>query len=214
MSIQDFSSYSFVFKTRLGRTLVLADPHLAFEPFKGINVRSKLEKKLANFIKSQDVDAVIILGDVKEEIGLSGFTEKVLQEFFAELKELGIIITKGNHDGRIEDVAYRFDNVEVLPYFLDKEILFIHGHSRLPDVKFKKIVMGHIHPSTIVSLGRVKKKMKCFLRTPRIIVFPTINPFYEGMDLKQGVKLSPVLRGVREFEIIIPPGIYLSKVTI
>ncbi|AEC52175.1 hypothetical protein PNA2_1260 [Pyrococcus sp. NA2] len=210
----DFSLYSFKFKTKLGETLVFADPHLGFEPFRGINVRSKLERKLAEFINSEDPDSVIILGDVKEDIGLSSFTRKVLLEFFNLLKDFKIIITKGNHDGRIEEIVERFDNVEVVEYLVDKERLFIHGHAAPPDIKFERIIMGHIHPSILVSFGGVKRKFKCFLRTSKILVFPTINPFYEGINIREGIKLSPMLKNVRAVDVIIPPGIYLTKLTI
>ncbi|BAA29732.1 metallophosphoesterase [Pyrococcus horikoshii] len=211
----DFSIYSFYFETKLGKTLVFADPHLGFERFRGINVRSKLEIKLAKFINEEKPDAVIILGDVKEDIGLSKFTEKILLDFFSLLRDVQVIITKGNHDGKIEEVTTKFENVNVVEFFLDKGLLFVHGHKNLPNVKFKKVIMGHIHPSILISTeSGVRRKVKCFLRTSDILVFPTINPFYEGINFRDGIKMSPILKNYKEFEIIIPPGIYLKKVSI
>ncbi|MFA4640201.1 metallophosphoesterase [Pyrococcus kukulkanii] len=206
--------YSFEFESSRGKTLVFADPHLGFEPFRGINVKSSFERKLAEFIISEDPDIVIILGDVKEDLGLKGYTRKILLDFFSMLKDYKIIITKGNHDGRIEEVTERFDNVSVVEYYILDDVLFMHGHRSLPEVDFKKAFLGHIHPTAIVSLKGVKRKVKCFVKAGRFIILPTINPFFEGMDIREGIKLIPFLKNVKTVDLLIPPSIHIEGYSI
>ncbi|RLF88738.1 exonuclease SbcD, partial [Thermococci archaeon] len=202
--------YSFEFESPQGKTLIFADPHLGFEPFRGINVRSRFERKLAKFIISEDPDLVIILGDVKEDLSLREYTRRVLLEFFSMLKDYRIIITKGNHDGRIEEVTEKFDNVSVVEYYLLNETLFMHGHRSLPDVKFKRAFLGHIHPTAIISLRGVKRRVKCFVKAGNFIILPTINPFFEGMDIREGIRLIPFLRDVKVVDLLIPPSIHIN----
>ncbi|AAL81143.1 exonuclease SbcD [Pyrococcus furiosus DSM 3638] len=211
---EDFSLYSLEFETSLGKTLIFADPHLGFEIAKGVRIRSRLEEKLANFIKSKNPDAIIILGDIKEEIGLSSFTRKILMSFFLELKDYIVIITKGNHDGRIEEVTKNFDNINVVEYYLLDDVLFFHGHKVAPPIEFKIAFLGHAHPVIYVNVKGIKKKAKCFIKAGRYVVLPTINPFYEGIETKQAIKMIPTLKEVKTVDVVIPPGIYLGQYTI
>ncbi|RLF81652.1 exonuclease SbcD, partial [Thermococci archaeon] len=82
-----YEELSLDLETSLGKTLVLADLHIAFELSRGLRIRTRFEKSLANFIKSKNPDLLIILGDVKESIGLEAFTKKLLIEFFSEISE-------------------------------------------------------------------------------------------------------------------------------
>ncbi|MFA4719660.1 metallophosphoesterase [Pyrococcus kukulkanii] len=206
--------YSFEFESSQGKTLIFADPHLGFEPFRGINVRSRFERKLAEFVISEDPDLVIILGDIKEDLGLREYTRRVLLEFFRMLRDYRIIITKGNHDGRIEEVTKKFDNVSVVEYYLLDEALFLHGHRSLPNVEFKRAFLGHIHPTAIISLKGVKRKVKCFVKAGNFVILPTINPFFEGMDIREGIKLVPFLKDVRSVDLLIPPSIHIEGYSI
>ncbi|MFA4662274.1 metallophosphoesterase [Pyrococcus kukulkanii] len=206
--------YSFEFESSQGKTLIFADPHLGFEPFRGINVRSRFERKLAEFVISEDPDLVIILGDIKEDLGLREYTRRVLLEFFRMLRDYRIIITKGNHDGRIEEVTKKFDNVSVVEYYLLDEALFLHGHRSLPNVEFKRAFLGHIHPTAIISLKGVKRRVKCFVKAGNFVILPTINPFFEGMDIREGIKLVPFLKDVRSVDLLIPPSIHIEGYSI
>ncbi|AMM53854.1 metallophosphoesterase [Pyrococcus kukulkanii] len=206
--------YSFEFESSQGKTLIFADPHLGFEPFRGINVRSRFERKLAEFVISEDPNLVIILGDIKEDLGLREYTRRVLLEFFRMLRDYRIIITKGNHDGRIEEVTKKFDNVSVVEYYLLDEALFLHGHRSLPNVEFKRAFLGHIHPTAIISLKGVKRRVKCFVKAGNFVILPTINPFFEGMDIREGIKLVPFLKDVRTVDLLIPPSTHIEGYSI
>jgi len=212
MNFESFSKLSLELKTSLGKTLILADPHIAFELSRGIRIRTYFEKKLAEFINSNNPDLVILLGDIKEPIGMSTFTKKLLLEFFSNLRDFRIIITKGNHDGLIEEIVKEFPNVKVVSHFLLDDVLFIHGHQNLPDMEFKKAVLGHIHPAVSVKVGDVVRKAKCFLKISKFLIMPTINPYLEGFEIKEGIKMIPFLKNSKEGEVFLPDGTYLGSI--
>lgn len=213
-SFSDFKPLSLQLKTSLGRTLLVADPHIGFELSRGLRVRTGFEESLAEFVLDENPDLLIILGDLKEPIGLSFRLKEMLLQFFSELKDVKVIITKGNHDGRVEEATGKFPNVEVRDYLLLDGKLFLHGHRKLPKVEFNEAFLGHAHPAYTLKSGGVIRKAKVFARFERFLVLPTVNPYIEGFDIREGVKLVPFLRGAREIDLFLPEGVYLGRVTL
>jgi metallophosphoesterase superfamily enzyme len=207
-----FEELSLEFRASPGKVLVFADPHIGFELSRGLRVRTGFEENLSAFVKGKDPDLLIILGDVKEPLGLSFELKEMLLRFFSNLRDINIVITKGNHDGRIEEVTGKFSNVTVVDYFLLDDRLFIHGHRRLPDTEFSEVFLGHAHSAYIIRSGGVSRKVKVFARLGQFLVFPTINPFIEGFDVREGLRLVPFLRSFPEADIFLPDGLYLGKV--
>ncbi|AFL94950.1 putative exonuclease SbcD [Thermococcus cleftensis] len=213
-SFDEFERLTLELDTERGRTLLVADPHIGFELSRGLRVRTRFEERLAEFIAEKDPDLLILLGDVKEPIGLSFTAKKLLMSFFSELGDIPTLITKGNHDGRIEEVAKEFRHVEVVEHVLIEKALFLHGHTGLPDVEFSEAYLGHIHPAYTFKSGGVARKVKVFARSGRFLVLPTANPFIEGFDVREGIKMVPFLRNSREIELFLPEGLYLGKVSL
>ncbi|NJF24098.1 metallophosphoesterase [Thermococcus sp. Bubb.Bath] len=207
---REFERLSLIFHTSLGKTLVISDPHVGFEFSRGLRLRTHFEEKLASFIQEKDPDLLIILGDIKEPIGLSFAVKTILMEFFSSLKGINVVITKGNHDGRIEEAASPFPNISVLDYLILDGALYLHGHTNLPTVEFGEGYLGHIHPAYTV--GSPGKRIKVFVRAGKFLILPTINPYIEGFDVRQGIKMVPFLRGVEELNLFLPEGVYLGKV--
>ncbi|WP_456326923.1 metallophosphoesterase [Palaeococcus sp. (in: euryarchaeotes)] len=199
--------------TSKGKILLLADPHLAFELSRGLRIRTYFERELAEFIKSKEPDFVMLLGDVKEPLGLKTYTKKILLEFFSTLEDFEILITKGNHDGKIEEIEREFKNVKVAEYFLIDNALFIHGNQRLPEIEFERAYLGHIHPAVRIKFGSAVKKAKCFLRVRNFLILPTINPYIEGFDVRQGIRMIPFLKSAKKGKIFLPDGTYLGEVS-
>ncbi|USH00286.1 metallophosphoesterase [Thermococcus argininiproducens] len=213
--MEPFSLYeelSLELNTSFGKVLVLGDPHIAFELSRGLRVRTWFEKTLAEFVKSKRPDLLIVLGDVKEPIGLGTFTKKLLMEFFSELTEFRIVITKGNHDGKIEEITAKFENIKVVDYFILDNMLFLHGHQSLPKVEFKRAILGHIHPAVSVKIGNRTKKAKCFFKIGNFLILPTVNPYIEGFDVREGIKMVPFLKRSSEGEAYLPDGTYLGVI--
>jgi len=207
-----FNDLSLELQTSRGRTLVLADLHIGFELSRGLRIRTRFEHALARFIAEEDPDLLIILGDVKEPLGLPFGLKKILMEFFSELKGIPTVITKGNHDGRIEEAVKPFRNVEVVQYFVLDDMLFLHGHTQLPKGEFAEIYLGHIHPAYVFKAGGAKRKVKVFARTGSYLILPTVNPYIDGFPLEEGLKMVPFLRDVEYIDIFLPEGVYLGKI--
>ena len=211
-SFSDFELLFLELKTSLGRTLLIADPHIGFELSRGLRIRTGFEESLAEFVLDENPDLLIILGDLKEPIGLSFRLKEMLLRFFSELKDVKVIITKGNHDGRIEEVTGKFPDVEVRDYFLLDGKLFLHGHTKLPKVEFDEAFLGHAHPAYAFKSGGVARKVKVFARIGKFLVLPTVNPYIEGFDIREGVKLVPFLRDAQEIDLFLPEGVYIERV--
>lgn len=60
----------------------------------------------------------IILGDFKEFLGLSFRFKEMFLRFFFLLKDIEVVIIKGNYDGRIEEIVRKFENVFVVEKFI------------------------------------------------------------------------------------------------
>ncbi len=210
----EFERLSLELETPRGRTLLIADPHIGFELSRGLRLRTRFEERLAEFITEKDPDLLVILGDVKEPIGLSFTVKRLLMGFFSDLREIPTVITKGNHDGRIEEAAGKFPSVEVVEHLLLDEILFLHGHTNLPDVEFGEAYLGHIHPSYTLKRGGIAKRTKVFVRTGKFLILPTVNPFIEGFDVREGIRMVPFLKGTKTLELFLPEGIHLGSVEV
>ncbi|WP_297420029.1 metallophosphoesterase [Thermococcus sp.] len=211
---KEFERLSLNVETPRGRTLLIADPHIGFELSRGLRVRTHFEERLAEFILEEDPDLLIILGDVKEPIGLSFMIKRLLMGFFSDLRGIPTAITKGNHDGRIGEVAEKFRNVEVADYLLLDDTLFLHGHTTLPRVEFNEAYLGHIHPAYTFKRGGVSRKVKVFVRAGRFLILPTINPFIEGFDVREGIRMVPFLKDAPSAELFLPEGIHLGSINL
>ncbi|ASJ08447.1 exonuclease SbcD [Thermococcus siculi] len=213
-SFEDFERLSLEIETSKGKTLLIADPHIGFELSRGLRIRTHFEERLADFILEKDPDLLIILGDVKEPIGLSFTVKRLLMGFFSDLRGIPVIITKGNHDGRIEEVAGKFSHVEVVEHFQIDERLFLHGHTNLPEVEFEEAYLGHIHPAYTFRSGGISRKTKVFARSGRFLILPTVNPYIEGFDVREGIKMVPFLKENPSLELFLPEGLYLGEVSL
>ncbi|AMQ18482.1 metallophosphoesterase [Thermococcus peptonophilus] len=200
--------------TSHGKALVFADPHIGFELSRGLRIRTGFEEVLAQFVLERDPDVLIILGDLKEPLGLSFRLKEMLLRFFSPLKDIQVIITKGNHDGKIEEITRKFENVSVVENFILDKKLFLHGHTKLPEGEFQEVFLGHAHPAYTFKSGGVAKKAKVFARAGKFLVLPTVNPYIEGFDIREGLKLVPFLKDVSEVEIFLPEGVYVGRVKV
>ncbi|NPA47382.1 MAG: exonuclease SbcD [Thermococci archaeon] len=207
-----FDALSLELKTSEGTALLIADPHIGFERERGVRIRSGFEGELAEFILEKDPDLLVLLGDVKDPIGLDPPVRHMLEDFFSGLRDMRVVVIKGNHDGRIEEVAERY-GVTVLSHMVLDDLLFIHGHTRLPEVEFSEAYLGHVHPVHVVSSGGVQRRVKVFARAGRFLILPTINPYLDGFTIAKGIRMVPFLSGVRHVDVFLPSGVYLGRVT-
>ncbi len=220
------------------KTLVIADLHLGLEYEiykKGISIpprAGRQKKRILKLIEDTEVDRLVLLGDVKHNVPRTSVSEKEnLPGFFEELsRHVDIKISKGNHDGNIEDLVGNAD-VEISPTsgFREGKFYFNHGQS-WPDEDIKNsetLIRGHSHPSIQFkdSLG-FSSTVPCWVKGPvnrdavkkkfgkgkleNIIITPTFNELITGMPMNKDREkrlLGPMLKnGMMEIE---DSGIYL-----
>ncbi len=208
-----FKALSLTIRTSEGKALVMADPHIGFELTRGIKLRTGFEEKLASFIVDEDPDVLIILGDMKDPIGVDRAISRMLERFFATIGDVRTIITKGNHDGRIENMI-KGSNVKVVDHVVIDDVLFIHGHRKLPPVEFREAYLGHVHPVHLVKFKGTVKRAKVFVRAGKYLIMPTINPYLDGFSISEGIRMVSFLRGVKVVRVFLPEGVYIGSVAV
>ena len=175
----------------VGRTLVLGDLHLGYEyelAKSGILIPNQTERTLSrikNIVADYNVKRVILLGDVKHEVtGLSIQEYKDLPNFFDKLSEIvEVILVKGNHDGKIEDMLHGI-KVYGAHGFSERGVHYCHGNV----IGFKKtdkvVITSHIHPIIKFYSGSSIMYERCWViieKEPRQIILPAFNDLVGGM---------------------------------
>ncbi|MFZ1970739.1 MAG: metallophosphoesterase [Candidatus Nanoarchaeia archaeon] len=151
-------------------------------------------KKIFSIIKEKgfEMKKIIFLGDIKHYFGFEFGERRIFDVVLDFLKkyfnEEDIILIKGNHD------KMDYSGKKMKNYYIKDNVCFIHGHMVFPEIydkKIKTIVMGHVHPSVIISdKANVKReKFKCFLVTKfqrkEIIVLPSFFEIIEGTSVNE-----------------------------
>ena len=212
-----------------GYTL-LADIHLGVEldqTYLGFRAPLLLERYL-EILDSLPGDKLLILGDLKHQIfSNTRLIRRFLEELSSRFDE--VIITKGNHDGKLEEIARGLENVQIVKYFVVGRTLFAHGHARIPEdvlSSVSEIYMGHIHPALSLDYElawiSTRETIKVFLRlepsahAPKVVVLPTANPLLSGVNVLEFDFDVPLLKQLRidpeNFEIILPDKTRLGRI--
>jgi len=183
------------------RVLVVSDLHLGYGEslresgvFVPENIHAGMMKDFKEiFERVGRVDKIIILGDVKHEIGrILGDEWKEVRNLFGMLEEHceEIVVIKGNHDALLG--AMLKNRVELKEFYLWKDCAFLHGNKdylEIYDKKIKNWFMGHIHPALNLREGVKEEKYKCFLdgkfKGRRVVVLPSFFSAAEGSDPRE-----------------------------
>jgi uncharacterized protein len=183
--------------------LAVGDLHLGFEfklqqsgvlvPEMQIQEIKEELKDTFNEIEKRNfkLKKIVFIGDIKHSFSYEWKEKNYFRELLNFLKEhvkdKDIILIKGNHD----TIDYSFSD-RLKDYFIDGEIAFTHGHQAFPEIfdkKIKIIVMGHLHPSVILSDSQniKREKYKCFMegtfKSKKIIILPSFLATIEGTTI-------------------------------
>jgi len=183
--------------------LVIGDLHLGYEyslrqsgvliPERQIKeIIEDLEKILSEIkIRKMNLKKIVFIGDIKHSFGFEfeerDYFREVMKFLEKHIKEKNMIFIKGNHD----TVDYS-KKKNMKDFYVWKNIAFAHGHMNFNgifDKKIKTIVLGHIHPSIILSDRQniKKEKYKCFLigkfKSRDIIILPSFLNAVEGANV-------------------------------
>ena len=183
--------------------LVIGDLHLGYDYMiqqSGVLIPEMQVEEIINELKDifnkikfkkSKLKKIIFLGDIKHSFTYKwkekNYFNKVLDFLRENFKEENIVLIKGNHD----TIDYTF-NKKLTDYYIEENIAFLHGDKSFPDIfnsKIKTLVIGHIHPSIILSdkQGINKERFKCFLvgkfKNKEIIILPSFLSTIEGSPI-------------------------------
>lgn len=168
------------------------------------NQFKELVEELESLIEEFEPKKIVVVGDLTHSFSYVYSEKNYFKEFFSFLKskfqEKDIILIKGNHD----TIDYSFQK-KIKNNYISKKILFIHG-DKLPEKKIidrcEIVVMGHLHPSVIISdKAKIKReKFKCYLvgkfLSKKIIVLPSF------FSVSVGTPINYLEENEKDFSII------------
>lgn len=223
-----------------GAILLIADLHLGYlygQNKRGIILpRSKLpEEELIELVQEVKPNHLIILGDFKDEIfGMKNPLVSRIYNFYNKIKKLTkLIIIKGNHDGKIEEMFS--ERIPIIPssgYCLKtkdgKTIGLWHGHSNptLDVISADITISGHLHPAYsfkdnlgVITTEKVWMKARWHQsdnKKERLhIIMPAFNRYLKGrsVDDESFNTLITMKEGIdfENAEIFTLEGILLGK---
>lgn len=183
--------------------LVIGDLHLGFEYMlqqSGILVPEMQIKEIIKELttifdeikrRKFKLKKIVFIGDIKHSFSYEwkekNYFKEVMKFLENYVNDKNIILIKGNHD----TIDYSFSD-RLKDYFIDGDIAFTHGHELFPEIldkKIKTIVIGHLHPSIILSdKQKIKReKYKCFLtgkfKGKQVIILPSFLATIEGTTI-------------------------------
>ena len=171
---------------------------------------ARMSKDILWLCSEYRADTLALLGDIKESIGYPEKAEyAALLEFFYAMRGIRILIAKGNHDSRIDEIVKNSAaEAEISREILLKDAALMHGHS-LPSneaVMKKYIITGHSHPATEIR-GRLEKvyavlkpgrgmpeEYKAYRKNSRLVILPAFNSMLTGSDIISSGDFSPMLK--------------------
>ncbi|UCE73283.1 MAG: metallophosphoesterase [Methanomassiliicoccales archaeon] len=226
------------------RALILADLHIGIESElkeAGINIPSQIEKistHLISLCDQNEVDEVVIAGDVKHNVPLTSRQEHYeIPSIFEKLKENvdEVHVTLGNHDGNLKNLLPKWVILHSNKGFVYRGIGILHGHTwpNQDVMRCSQLVMAHQHPTIqfIETLGE-RDSRQCWVRanfipdTARkrypdadfeLIIIPTFNELCGGLAINSAEVelLGPILKnGLVDMEsaaIYLLDGTFLGK---
>lgn len=206
-------------QTKRRRYLAISDLHIGFESqmsIRGINIDEQtffdeIRKELADLINFNKIDAVILLGDLKNSIQtINKYEWQMIPQFFKFLSEVtDIYLVPGNHDSNIRFLMPENVNIMGSKGMILDDTLFIHGHTMptIAKASIKRIVMGHIHPvflrhNSVINGQRVWIYLKLIKKAifPAtqgdldIVIVPAFNRYIYAINARHYTKsISPII---------------------
>lgn len=146
----------------LNHTIVIAELHLG-APTRYFRDYTLVRKSISrtfqriNSLLSEETEELLILGDLKEKIGLPSRSvqnglRSGLQSVLNHVDRVKII--KGNHDGTLDeflDIEGVSFGKKVVRKLNGKKIILFHGHKFFPIKPYDIAITAHIHPAANVS---------------------------------------------------------------
>lgn len=188
------------------KILVLGDLHLGVqEHLQGLpNVQLKEVfnnlKEIFSYTNRLKIKIrkIIVLGDFKHKFGEISDSEwresvRLLDYFIEKVGRKNIVLIKGNHDSVLEPIA-RKRKIKINNFCICGDIVFMHGHKEYKEVlknkEVKILILGHLHPTIILTDRYKREKYKCFLfgkwKRKVVYILPSFGDTGPGYGLNKG----------------------------
>jgi len=197
-----------------GNSLVVGDLHngIEHELFeKGVHVPSQTQPKLERLqqaLAETKAKRLIILGDLKHNIPITSRQEYYeVPEFLNSLKSYvsEIILTKGNHDGGIENLLPPGITLEM--EFIESGIGYFHGHTTPSEelLACNHIIKAHTHPAIRVAdikpyILPVWVETKLKENETYVTVIPTFDQNARGICLNVNGPVGPLMKNLADLD--------------
>jgi len=129
-------------------------------------------KKLINFLKTHEVQTIILLGDTFHDGGaLNRMSSKVKSIFDSLVENYEIIFVLGNHENKMKSAFIKFYE----RYIVD-DIHFLH--EAVLEKKYQ--ISGHFHPVASLKINSKQITEKCLIHSENHIIMPAFGEFTTG----------------------------------
>ena len=136
-------------------------------------------KKLINFLKTHEVQTIILLGDTFHDGGaLNRMSCKVKLIFDSLVENYEIIFVLGNHENKMKSPYIKFYE----RYIVD-DIHFLH--EAVLEKKYQ--ISGHFHPVASLKINSKKITEKCLIYSENHIIMPAFGEFTGGLNINNPV---------------------------
>ena len=132
-------------------------------------------KKLINFLKTHEVQTIILLGDTFHDGGaLNRMSSKVKSIFDSLVENYEIIFVLGNHENKMKSAFIKFYE----RYIVD-DIHFLH--EAVLEKKYQ--ISGHFHPVASLKINSKQITEKCLIHSENHIIMPAFGEFTGGLNI-------------------------------
>ena len=136
-------------------------------------------KKLINFLKTHEVQTIILLGDTFHDGGaLNRMSSKVKSIFDSLVENYEIIFVLGNHENKMKSPYIKFYE----RYIVD-DIHFLH--EAVLEKKYQ--ISGHFHPVASLKINSKQITEKCLIHSENHIIMPAFGEFTGGLNITNPV---------------------------
>ena len=136
-------------------------------------------KKLINFLKTHEVQTIILLGDTFHDGGaLNRMSSKVKSIFDSLVENYEIIFVLGNHENKMKSAFIKFYE----RYIVD-DIHFLH--EAVLEKKYQ--ISGHFHPVASLKINSKKITEKCLIHSENHLIMPAFGEFTGGLNINNPV---------------------------
>ena len=193
------------------KTLIVADLHIGIVSFP-----DRVVDDVVALVKTTRAERLVVVGDVKHDIGKRFVELKACQELVERVEAEGVeevLFIRGNHDGGLD--AERC--------VIEDDTAFFHGHF-VPEeaLEAKRLVIAHAHPAIFIADEVSGFKERVWLEglveiggeEKEVIVMPAFNELCSSTAVNIERPAGPLFRlwDYSKAEVTLLDGTYLGKV--